>query len=72
MQCSDTALLCQVDTDAYRTFVPKWYSHLATLNDAEAVFERFLVVAYRAFPAELRIQAVAFAASNFRTFDDYT
>ena len=66
MQCSDTALLCQVDTVAYKR------SHLATLNDTEAVFERFFVVAYRAFPAELWVQAIAFAASNLRAFDDYT
>ncbi|EGO7376408.1 hypothetical protein AB6K47_004842, partial [Escherichia coli] len=51
--------------------VPKWYdSHLATLNDTEAVFERFFVVAYRAFPAELRVQSVGFAAANLWAFDD--
>ncbi len=42
----------------------------ATLNDTEAVFERFLVVAYCAFPAELRVQSVGFAAANLWAFDD--
>ncbi|EMN4131545.1 hypothetical protein RNF54_003915, partial [Providencia stuartii] len=49
----------------------KWYdSHLATLNDTEAVFECFFVVAYRAFPSELWVQSVGFAAANLWAFDD--
>jgi hypothetical protein len=43
-----------------------------TLDDAKAVFERFLVVINRAFPSEQWVQAIAFAASNLWAFDDYT
>ncbi|EIE0737764.1 hypothetical protein LCV11_004479 [Salmonella enterica] len=57
----------------FTKFVPKWYGlHLATLNDAEAVFECLLVVAYRAFPSELRVQAVGFAAAYLWPLKDYS
>jgi hypothetical protein len=43
-----------------------------TLDDAKAVFERFLVVINRALPAELGVQPIRFAAANFRPLKDYS